>query len=274
MSDVELRELQLSQLEILKETDKICRENNIKYYMIAGTLLGAVRHKGFIPWDLDIDIAMLRVDYDKFIKCCKKDLSSSYFLQNYQTDIDFYPALSRICKNGTYIDWEHSKHLRCHKGIHIDIFPLDNVPDDQQMRDRQRRQLLLLDNIMVYKAAYIYDKGIFNWKAIIKRSIRFVLAPVSLRFIQGMRERVMTKYSGTETMFVCSTASRYGYDKQVMEKSIYGDPVFLDFEEGFFPAPQMWREYLTKLYGDYMQLPPVEKRLGIEDPLLLEIKLL
>ncbi|MDT3699210.1 MAG: LicD family protein [Thermincola sp.] len=265
MININVRKLQLLQLDAFKEVDRICKRNNLKYFMIGGTLLGAVRHKGFIPWDMDLDIAMYREDYDRFAECCGRELSGKYFLQSFKTDVDFFPALSRICINNTYLEIERSRHLHHHKGIYIDIFPLDNVSDDKRARNRQKKILALIDNIILLKACYSYDIEFFSLKYVIKKLFTILLKPLRLKWLHKMREKVMVQDAKEDTGLVCSTASHYGYSKQVLNREIYGSPVLMEFEDGLYYAPRKWEEYLRILYGDYMKLPPLEERTAMEN---------
>ncbi|MDR3587302.1 MAG: LicD family protein [Desulfosporosinus sp.] len=260
MNKIDLRKLQLIQLDAFQEVDRICKKYNLAYYMIAGTLIGAVRHKGFIPWDDDIDIAMLRSDYDRFLNCCASELTDKYFVQNYRTDTDFYPALTRICIKGTYLDDKYAKHLKFKKEAYIDIFPLDNVPDDEEMMEKHGNRIMTIDRIMSYKACLVYRKGPFYSKLIGKKLLKMLLLPISLNSLQRCREKAMKEYSNQTTSRVCSTATMYSYKKHVMQRSSYENGVLLEFEGGMYYAPREWDTYLKQIYGDYMMLPPEEMR--------------
>lgn len=265
MNKIDIRKLQMLLLDAFKEVDRICKKYDIKYYMIGGTLIGAVRHKGFIPWDDDLDIGMMRCEYDRFLRYCPGQLTGKYFLQNYHTDVDFVPAVTRICINGTYIDDKYSRHLRFNKGAYIDIFPIDNAPDDEKLLKKHEDKIKRIDELMFYKTCTVYKKGPLFAKLIAKKIIKILLIPISFKYLQECRERVMKKYSQQETLRVCNTASKYNYKKETMNRSIYGEPVLLEFEDARYYAPQNWDMYLKQIYGSYMTLPPEGKRKPASD---------
>ena len=253
---MDLRKVQQLQIKVLEEVDRICRKHNIKYYLIAGTLLGSALYKGFIPWDDDIDIGMLRQDYHKFLNCVSAELEKGYFVQNYHTDIDFRPALTRICIPGTRIIEPPTEHLRFNKAIYIDIFPLDNVPDDDKLMRKQIRVIKLLDRLILFKLDIVFDKGPFYIKLIVKKLLSWLLLPVPLKYLQELREKYMSKYSQDNTARVCNMVTYY----LVIPREVLAEPVLVEFEGGRYYAPADWDAFLKICYGDYRTPPPDLRR--------------
>lgn len=260
MKKIDLQRVQALQSEALKEIDRICSKYGIKYFMITGTLIGAVRHKGFIPWDDDIDIAMMRSDYDKFLRCCPGELNKKYFLQNYHTDVDFYPPITRICIFGTYINEYYSNHLKFHKGLYLDIHPIDNVPDSINLQKNHEKRLRVIDTLIFYKLFIVYRRGPLYIKLIGKKFLQLLLLPIKFTFLQRLREKTMKKYAGQKTLNVSITSSKYGYFKTLFPREVFGEPVLMEFEASKFYAPQNWHYLLQKIYGNYMDMPPDQER--------------
>ncbi len=261
-----IRELQLLQLDVMKIIHNICVENSIKYYIIAGSLLGAQRHKGFIPWDDDIDIAMLREDYEHFRAVFNDSFDTTkFFLQNIFTDNDFQPSLMRLCIKGTIQDVPSEYHLKNCKNSYIDIFPLDNVPDNPALQVKQQQTLSRINRLIDLKLYHIYNTNNRLTKTI-KKIVSLLLRPIPLGYLQKKREREIQRYNTITTNNVASMASKYGYKKQIMPREFYGEPVLVRFEDTEFFAPQLKEKYLTHLYGSkFMELPPVEKRVKPHD---------
>ena len=150
-----LRQVQLKQLEIAKEIKKICDENEIKYFLDSGTLLGAVRHKSFIPWDDDLDIGMLRDDYEKFINIAPQKLSNNFILQTWKTDEEYANAFAKIrMKNTLYIESSTNGNNMNH-GIFIDVFPYDTYPNKKYQRFYQGIMLTFYKRILKVKCNYL-----------------------------------------------------------------------------------------------------------------------
>lgn len=266
-----LRELQLLQLDAMKSIHAVCVQEGINYYMIGGTLLGAIRHRGFIPWDDDIDIAMFRCDYERFKRIFKEHFSSdNYFLQSYDTDQDFRPAMLRVCIKGTYQDLRSEAHLKNCKNTYIDIFPLDNVPDEKTLQEKHAMELQKTDRLIELKLYHQYPNNSYLY-ILLKKIVSILLRIIPLSYLQERRVRIMTRYADTETRNVSSTVSKYGYMKQVMDKRIYGVPTLYKFEDTEFYGVENYDAYLSHLFGQhYMQIPSEEKREKPHDVYLID----
>jgi len=260
MTQEDLLKVKQVQLQIMDEIHRLCEKHSIKYYLIAGSLLGAVRHKGFIPWDVDIDIGMPREEYERFKKLCQQELDSLYAYCDYrQKKIFFRPhALVYHKKSKLKIKYDCYNPVSEDCGIYIDIFPLDNAPDDEKLRKKHAKQLKRICKFKQCRIPYSYSSK--KWKRWAHYILSALLSWIPLEKLNGYQQKVMCKYRHQQTQCICSMASRYAYKKQCMPKEIYGEPVKLEFEGRFYNAPSQYTTYLTRLYGDYMQLPPEEKR--------------
>lgn len=260
MTQEELRQIGEVQLDIMDEVHRICVKHNLTYYMIAGTLLGAVRHRGFIPWDLDIDIGMPREDYERFREIVGKEAADRFAYLDYRSYKNYIRPHALMVRNDTKI---HLKYDRWNRnvmdlGVYIDIFPLDNVPDAENLRVKQDKKLKKLRRFKDMRLPYCYSANAF--RRLVHTGISFLLSWRSVEKLNSKQQQWMQKYSYQETKCICSMASQYTYKKQCMPKEIYGTPVLLEFEGRQYYAPREYTQYLTRLYGDYMQLPPPEKR--------------
>ena len=250
------------QIEIVQEVDRLCKLHELTYYIVAGTLLGAVRHKGYIPWDDDIDIAMPRKDLLKFREICSRELSSKFFLQCKDTDPIYWQSFDKMLMNGTLFATESKIKVNVHHGIFIDIFPLDDSFDrdtwlGRRMLAFQKKWVMTANTIRQDRSGFKKVEGT-KWKIICTVSRIF-----SIRTISTVTELVMRMKCIGKVKYYTNLSSNYSWMKQTMPKEVYGTPVYLPFEYESFPAPAQWNEFLTRLYGpDYMELPPEEKRIN------------
>lgn len=260
MTQEELRKIGLLQLEILNEVHRVCEEHHIAYYMIGGTLLGAVRHKGFIPWDLDIDIAMPREDYERFKQVAQEQMDERYTYIDHENCRNHIRPHALVIRNDTRIHFKYdSVNPKLHDlGIYVDIFPLDNAPDDERLRKKQAKKLKNIRKLKEYRTPYSYSYKL--WRRCAHYLVSLLLCWIPIKRINCLQQKQMQKYRHQTTKCLCSMASQYAYAKQCMPREIYGTPTLLEFEGRKYYAPQQYRQYLTRLYGDYMQLPPPEKR--------------
>lgn len=262
MKELSLKEIQNMQLQLAKIVDKVCRKHKIKYYLISGSCLGMARHGGFIPWDDDIDLAMMRSDYNKFIEVFDMEFDTDkYKLVNEDIEKEFTGSLSRIIFRGTELSHPTLQHINVDHGMFMDIFPLDNVPDEPMERRDQKNKLERVNRILFWK---IWQKSVGD-KASIKNAIKrlrsIILLPLPLRYLKKVRKNIIQKYDTAQTSCVCSMASKYGYTRHIMSREIYGEPLYLPFENELLPFPEKYQKHLIALFGkDYMQLPSMEKR--------------
>ena len=253
-----MNKLQEHQLKIALEIDRICRENNINYLMDAGTLLGAVRHKGFIPWDDDLDICMLREDYDKFAEIAKTELDSKYFYQDVNTDKNYGLCFAKIRENNTIFREEMAKNVHAHEGIFVDIFPIDNISDNISTAKFVFKVSLFLRMLLLAKSKYILDNSTISKKIEI-----FILKALSIiiprKFIIYLMKKVQSKYKNKDTKMVTSFGTSY-FNKNVMNKKWYSEGKEYIFEGKKLFGTKHYDEFLSFLYGDYMTPPPEGKR--------------
>ena len=256
MNIYEFKKLQKVQIEIMDEIHRICTENNITYYIIGGTALGARRHSGFIPWDLDIDIAMPREDYENFADICKSALSPRFMYRNYRNTKAYSHPHALLCIKNTFLSNKFSKYnpTEYNIGIYLDIFPLDSAPNDHKQQIKQAKKLQQIKKLKQLKQAYKYDNN--RIKNMLKDIISTMIFWTTIDKINAIFDNECKKYNLCDSTYVCSMASHYTYQKQCMPIEIYGTPQLVKFENREYFAPELLDEYLSIIYGDYMSLPP------------------
>lgn len=253
------------QLEMALEVKRICNEHNIKYSIVAGTLLGAVRHKGFIPWDDDLDIGMLRSEYDKFIKACEKELRDEYFLQTWESDLGFALPIAKMRKNGTKFIEKNSANASLHNGIYIDIFPFDNVPVGRIKLFVQNRSTYLLKRMLLIRMNYKLWQENEIVKKILYKLLKIFSYIFSVKQIKEILIKRMTAYNDNYSEKVVAFGGSYGYRKETINKKWLSNLIEIDFENEKLSAPFNYVEYLTYFYGDYLTPPPENKRYNRHD---------
>lgn len=261
--DFDIKKVQTIQFELLVEFDRICKENNIMYQLFSGTLLGAIRHKGFIPWDDDIDVCMLREEYDKFLTVYKKELNEQYFLQNYETDPLSMFHFSKLIKNNTIYRTNTYRDIDMNHGIFIDIFPMDNVKPNTKIGNIHRmlysfgfHVISSMNKNRCYQAKnkltkYLRLSLYYSTKVLPKNSIHVIL------------DKAICMFDNQDTTYVsCITNgdSKELIDKTTVERATFIDLIEWEFEGIKFPVPKEYDYILTKQYGKYLELPPVEEQ--------------
>ena len=262
-TNVSLQQVQEVEYEILVEFDRICRENDIPYQLFAGTLLGAVRHHDFIPWDDDIDVCMMRDDFEQFLKVCSKTLNEKYFLQTHETDPLSVVQFAKIRKNGTVFENDVDNLPGSNTGIWIDIFPLDKTKHGTLSEIIQYYEVSILYAMITstVKNRVLVSKK--PWKKAMRFFFSIIMKVIPKKIVENRLYKVMTRYNDQNTGFIGNYANGTGWSYKAHVRKIEGfyDIVNMDFHGGEFPVPQNYDYVLTNTYGDYMQFPPEEKRL-------------
>lgn len=249
-----LRDHQHVMYQMLKEVDRICRKNHITYMLFAGTMLGAVRHKGFIPWDDDLDILMLRSEYDRFLKIAEKDLN----LEKYYLQKEFTPHwsmfFSKLRCNGTAcIERYVPKDEDTHMGVYIDIFPCDNLYENRIIRKLQFAASKIVIANSLEKRGYLTNSKL-------KKAVIFISRIMPTNILKDFVEyKKGTKSSMVHTFF--GGASKY--DKNIYPRNWFSKTKTCQFEDAQFPIPVGYDEILTQLYGDYM-IPLAKEKRGLK----------
>ncbi len=231
-----LREAQLVMLNLLLEFDRVCTKHGLSYWLDFGTLLGAVRHKGFIPWDDDLDVAMPRADYEKFLEIAVAELRDDIFLQTKQRDKSFFAHFAKLRdKKSTYIEsFEEDKKIKYHQGIYLDIFPINYIKDTKDTK--------YLYTFLKYMTKLFSNRFI---------AVDFMAIPII---------NWTTKFNSSDNAFVVRGGEMMTNELQLDKKAIF-PLVKIEFEGYEFNAPKNCALYLRLFYGhDYMSLPPVNKR--------------
>lgn len=252
-----VKELQQVTLEMLKDIDKVCMQYGIPYYLGEGTMLGAVRHKGFIPWDDDIDLLMMREDYERFLKIAPAAMGGKYEIQHYTTMKNCWTPLLkvRLITDSPKFRQSHIAHVTQNNGPMIDIFPLDNVPKLSSFKQTLQGMVMRILRGTLSQKMKTADDDNFQ-----KKVLRFFSHFVSREFLFKCINKNYVKYNNPDNQYIVCLASYYNVRKETFPKSAFGEPVRVPFEDGLFPVPQDTDLILSTIYGDYMTPPPPEKR--------------
>lgn len=265
--DDRIRKLQLTQLEILKVVDKFCRNNNIQYSLYAGTLIGAIRHKGFIPWDDDLDICMARDQYEKFIKVWDFQKPKGYLLQNKENTPGYTQSFTKIRKEHTTLLQPVDDPTRYHVGISIDVFPVDRIPDGKY------RRLLFQFRCILYQL-FTKEYVPINANRLEKILSKIIFIIIPRRYYRSLRNRLfasITKYNNnpnfqrimTESMKMITTP---------LPINMMNDFIELPFEDGCFMCTKEYDQYLRSIFGDYLTPPPQKERVGIHNAIVIDFE--
>lgn len=257
---IDLRDIQNRGLQLLLVVDAFCKKNNISYYLEGGTLLGAVRHKGFIPWDDDVDVTMLREDYDQFIKLAGKSFPEQYFVQTNDSDTDYPFGFAKIIDLKSKFMNNRNKFRT---GFCIDVVPIDNAHDNKLVHNINIFMIKVIQGLTKAKIAL----DMYNYRGVIIKASVMIAALAgkvfTTKFLMSIQKMIATASNHRETKNKCIYCYPFDYLDRLFPSTVYKSIEMMEFEGYIFPAPTGWDQILTILYDDYMQLPPVEKRLPL-----------
>ena len=251
MRTIELEELRSIQLDLLQKTAEFCERNGLRYFLCGGTLIGAIRHKGYIPWDDDIDLAMPRPDYDNFVKIFNRQDSYCQVIELSNAP-DYSLAFAKVYDNRTILRELH--YSKANFGVYIDILPADGVKSIAQIK-----KIMILHKILNTKKANYYKRTIS--KKIINTFGKLLLLPFSAHQIAKWMDNEARKYTFGSVPMAGLIANPLGPGEMV-DKSVFDSDVYREFEGRKYRVPIGYDTWLRSIYGDYMQLPPEEHRVS------------
>lgn len=274
LTPAEHKDLHEALMKVLLEFDRVCNLAEIPYQLAAGTLLGAIRHKGFVPWDDDIDVCLLRSDYERFLKVAHEHLAPGFFLQHQQTEPKYPHLFAKLRLNGTEFITPEYQALGIHQGIYIDIFPFDEVRPHQiigRIHFKLTRACFIAGRILI--AGRTRTLGA-NRSSAVRKVIQFCYCLLQW-FGQKRLDRLtigLASLYSHKPPSVCRKSPEYvgcmvsggpSYAKHLMRVRTYeafNRRIDAEFCGHHFPIPSNYDEVLTKLYGQYRQLPPIDQR--------------
>lgn len=257
MNQLTLTEIKQIEFNLLKKFKFFCKENNIQYFLSNGTLLGAIKYKGFIPWDDDIDVFVPREDYNKLVHCFEN--KGNYQLFSFERTQQFRYPYAKLCDMST-IKEETNIDNGVDLGIDIDIFPLDAWGSDLEVakkaNKRIRRHMRLLDLTKLIKADSVHP---------IKRFVKAVVMILckvggSKIFLKQIIKEARSESFSNSIYLGCKSWPIYG-EREIISAEVFSEAVEVEFEGELFPAPVGYDQYLHSLYGDYRQDPPIDKQI-------------
>lgn len=257
LTDSQIKKIQL---DMLQELHIFCENNNINYFLYYGTLIGAVRHHGYIPWDDDIDVAMKRDDYEFFVRSFNEGRTDTYRVVSCENSDNYCYAFAKLSDTSTKIEEEIT--FRQDMGVNIDIFPLDSVPDDDAILNKHIKTIQAYINLLNVKLTPI-NKRRALYKNVILIAGQVILMPIKIQTLARKVSSLAQKYRGHKDCHLIANLTLLTYkEKEILDSTYFMESMIVSFEGMKFRAPRNYDAVLRTIYGDYMKLPPVEKQIS------------
>lgn len=258
------------ELETYEKLAEVCEKHGLKFFVSCGTLLGAVRHKGFIPWDLDMDICMPREEYEKLVSIAADEFQYPFEFQTTDTEKNFFVGFGKLRNSKGTMFFKGDAGKPCNLGIWVDIFPLDNVGDDEEKWLKQTEKVAhyhYLCHAWVYGKVFYrhYEDKVWKWN-LAKCWAAFLCRTRSFAWLNRKFEDAVQACNSQETRrtgMLCLGGApdrKYGKNYYNVYREDYEEVVYLDFEYLKVPAPKGWHRILENTYGNYMELPDISRR--------------
>lgn len=258
-NEEQTKRIQKELIPLLFEVKRVCEENDIPYFLCAGSALGAVRHKGFIPWDDDIDIGMLRKDYIRFLDVARKELKEGYLLIDANDTPDYYVGHAKVFRDNTALVNRETSHLRIHHGFYLDIFPFDTLPENEDEQEKMYKDFNDIKDLFARMKKWNVYTGKNPIKKWFANQQYYNHKIYSSKKVFDDMNGILTRYLDSDSNVVADMFAPYNKRLFYNISDIF--PVaIMSFEGEEYPIPGNYDKYLTVMYGDYMTLPPEDKR--------------
>ena len=268
-----MNHIQKEEFRILLEFNRICVKHNITYSLGYGTLLGAIRHNGFIPWDDDVDVIMLRDEYNKFLSVVKNELSNDFTYIDHDVEDKYYYAFAKIRSNSVELREKSVDYLGIHQGVWIDIFPYDAIPKDESAALKQKNLIKKYHNLFV---AFVFTHA-SNTDTGVRRSVKKIFEGFNRitkninnfknRWFEKQHQAIIQYNHEKDLDYTCMAPNftEHEYHSSVLNKDALMDVIQHDFEGTPLPIIASHHEHLTAVYGDYMTPPPLDEQVSNHD---------
>ena len=255
----ELKEIHTILLQILDWYHNFCVKKQLRYYVLGGTLLGAVRHHGFIPWDDDVDVGMPRRDYERFITLMAGQANGRYIAETADKNIPYFYPFAKLYDTHTTLIEQLRYPIK--RGIYIDIFPLDGIGDDMNEAEKNYAQIYKYMNLLLAARCVVDSHRVWYKNAVIPFAHMIFPTQKSVHRLVQSIENICKRHDFDTSAIVGNLVGAWG-KREFVKREYFGTPKEYKFESITVYGVEQPDKYLTHVYGDYMQLPPEEKRVS------------